>query len=239
MRWELLFMKIDNRRLFTYPVLAEDRSDYKTCEFSCEMKISSDAANNIVLNFNLSTDCAEIKNLISKGDALDTLKNSLPQIFEKYFVETNNLWLTEIFGENPFVKFKEVPNFELTPLDKELAPGEIDLNNCKIIYRNFRFLTPRQAADERFWAGLCHGAFYNYKRTIKPKIPVKNFDDTRKVKLGDMLKVESLDNGRKRNYKISSDFKKRFPDIFEELIGKKINSVVTIRDEKFKITEIG
>lgn len=331
-----------------------------------------------------------------KGDALDTLKNSLPQIFEKYFVETNNLWLTEIFGENPFVKFKEVPNFELTPLDKELTPGEIDLNNCKIIYRNFRFLTPRQAADERFWAGLCHGAFYDYvrrrwsygddkipsaneavkniksrfffgggsrdslstntlakcwwtgralydsnlenpfekldilgannfytkafsimtrsfaantrilngiikfikhlndkniklsteshlrpalselnknggavvldclteeeiaaimieyvekifaqkivvddKRTIKPKIPVKNFDDTRKVKLGDMLKVESLDNGRKRNYKISSDFKKRFPDIFEELIGKKINSVVTIRDEKFKITEIG
>lgn len=81
-------MKIDNRRLFTYPVLAEERGDYETCEFNAEMKISLDAANNL----------------------------------------------------------------------------EIDLNNCKILYANLRFLTPYQAADERFWAGLCHGAFYDYVR---------------------------------------------------------------------------
>ena len=62
-------MKIDNRRLFTYPVLAEERNDYKTCAFLAEMKVSSDAANNIVLDFDFVTDCAEIKNLIGKGDA--------------------------------------------------------------------------------------------------------------------------------------------------------------------------
>lgn len=62
-------MKIDNRRLFTYPVLAEERNDYKTCRFTAELGISSDVASNIVFNFNFSTDCAEIKNLIIKGDA--------------------------------------------------------------------------------------------------------------------------------------------------------------------------
>lgn len=97
-----------------------------------------------------------------KSNALDTLKKSLPQIFEKYFVERNNSWLAEICGENPFVKFRTVPNFELAPLDLEV--GEIDLLNSKIIYKNLNFLTPRQAADERFWAGLCHGVFYDYVR---------------------------------------------------------------------------
>ena len=99
-----------------------------------------------------------------KSDALDTLKNSLPQIFENYFIEEDNSWLVKVCGENPFAKFRSVPDFKLAPLDKGLAPGEIDLNNCKILYVNLRFLTPYQAADERFWAGLCHGAFYDYVR---------------------------------------------------------------------------
>lgn len=33
-----------------------------------------------------------------KNSALDTLKNSLPQIFDKYFVEENNSWLAEVCG---------------------------------------------------------------------------------------------------------------------------------------------
>lgn len=99
-----------------------------------------------------------------KSNALETLKTGLPQTFEKYFVEKDNSWLTEICGENPFEKFRNVPDFELAPLDKGLEPGEIDFRNCKILYKNLHFLTPRQAADERFWAGLCHGVFYNYLR---------------------------------------------------------------------------
>lgn len=99
-----------------------------------------------------------------KDDALDALKEGLPQIFEKYFVERDNSWLTDICGENPFVNFKEVPDFELAPLDADFESGEIDFHNTKILYKNLNFLTPRQAADERFWAGLCHEAFYDYVR---------------------------------------------------------------------------
>ena len=98
------------------------------------------------------------------GDALDTLKKSLPQILEKYFIEKDNSWIAKLYGKNPFIKFREVPNFELVPLDAGLELAEVDFRNSKILYKNLSFLTPRQAADEKFWAGLCHGVFYDYVR---------------------------------------------------------------------------
>ena len=61
-------MQIKDDRLFTYPVLAEGRDDYRTCKFSAEMKHSNET-NNLVLEINFSTDCAEIKELIANGDA--------------------------------------------------------------------------------------------------------------------------------------------------------------------------
>lgn len=334
-----------------------------------------------------------------KNSALDTLKNSLPQIFDKYFVEENNSWLAEVCGENPFVKFREVRDFELTPLDKGLDVGSIDLNNCKIIYKNLSFLKHCQAADERFWAGLCHGAFYDYVRRrwsygedkipsaedavrniktrfffnvslrqalstnslakywwaghifsdegldvlgakdfytkifsimtrsfignaklrngfmkflkhfnsqgmsldiktqirpamselnksggaiildcltekeiaaimieyvekilakksvviksqpiksddkvvqpiLKKPVEIKPLDDTRTVKLDSLIKVVSLEDGKQRNYRTNNKLKKNFSDIFNELFGKKINSVVTIREKSFKIVDI-
>lgn len=99
-----------------------------------------------------------------KNSALDTLKESLNRTFEKYLTERDNSWLVEVCGENPFVKFRDVPDFELAPLDEGFNAGEVDLRNSKILYKHLHFLTPRQVADERFWAGFCHGAFYDYVR---------------------------------------------------------------------------
>lgn len=64
-------MKIEARRLFTYPVLAEGRDDYKTCKFFAKAQPhpTADAANNLIFDVDLSTDCAEINQLISSGDA--------------------------------------------------------------------------------------------------------------------------------------------------------------------------
>lgn len=62
-------MKIEERRLFTYPVLAKERDDYKTCRFSAEMEFSTDAAGNLVFDVKLSTNCAEINRLIASGYA--------------------------------------------------------------------------------------------------------------------------------------------------------------------------
>ena len=323
-----------------------------------------------------------------KSHALDTLKDGLPRTYENYFTQRDNSWLSDICGENPFQKFRDVPDFELAPLDTDFEPSKVDFDNCKILYRNLHFLTPRQAADEKFWAGLCHGTFYDYvrrrwgydkagnlsgtdnakilkgiknrfffdgrareriltntlakywwtgyifprealeilgakdfytkifsilsrafignknlrsgfvkflrhfkdrgitldiKNHIRPAmtelnkcggavvldcldadeiaaimidyveknfpqkfifetrtakfIPIVNVD-TRTIKFGDKIKITSLDGGKTRTIKIGSPLKRNCPDIFDELIGQKINSTVTIRDEKFKITDV-
>ena len=118
------------------------------------------------------------------GDALNTLKNSLPTTYEKYFTERDNSWVAEVCGENPFVKFRDVPDFEFAPLDAGLDTGEIDFRNSKTLYKNLNFLTPRQAADERFWAGFCHGAFYDYvrRRWGYDKTDLRGIDKTEAIK---------------------------------------------------------
>jgi len=62
-------MRIELRRLFTYPVLAAGRDDYKTCQFFAEAQPSTDATGNLVFAVKLSTDCAALNRLISQGDA--------------------------------------------------------------------------------------------------------------------------------------------------------------------------
>ena len=103
-----------------------------------------------------------MKLYIMKQNALDTLKSNLASVYGKYYTETSNKWLEEVCGENPFVEFKEITDFSLANL--ELSPGEVDLNNCKIIYEKLKFLSESQASDERLWAGLTHSVFYEYMR---------------------------------------------------------------------------
>ena len=72
-------MKINASRLFTHPVLAEGRDDYRTCEFAANLKYFFDAADNLVLEIDCRTDCAEIKQLIASGDAEYLLHVECPQ----------------------------------------------------------------------------------------------------------------------------------------------------------------
>lgn len=102
-----------------------------------------------------------------KRDSLNTLKSSLKKTFTNYFIEKDSSWTEEICDGNPFVKFRSVPDFQLVPPvpnPNNKTIGEIEIENSKRVYKNLRFLTPSQAADERLWAGLCHDVFYDYVR---------------------------------------------------------------------------
>ena len=98
-----------------------------------------------------------------KQSALNTLKANMNEYYPYYFQKDDNSWIEEVLGENPFIYFIDVPDFELAELDDRPA-GEIDLENCKIVYEKLKELSPSQAADERLWAGLCNGVFYKYMR---------------------------------------------------------------------------
>lgn len=105
-----------------------------------------------------------MKLYIMKREALETFKANISDVYGKYYTEKTNQWITDICGENPFVEFKDVAEFRLADLNSDLTPGEIDLNNCKILYEKLQFLSESQASDERLWAGLAHTTFYGYMR---------------------------------------------------------------------------
>lgn len=105
-----------------------------------------------------------MKLYIMKRDVLKMLKDNLPAVYGKYYTEKTNQWITDVCGEDPFIEFKDVTEFKLADLDSDLTPGEIDLNNCKILYEKLQFLSESQASDERLWAGLAHTTFYDYMR---------------------------------------------------------------------------
>ena len=81
-----------------------------------------------------------MKLYIMKREALETLKANLPVVYGKYYTEKTNQWISDICGEDPFIEFKDVTEFKLADLNSDLTPGEIDLNNCKILYEKLQFL---------------------------------------------------------------------------------------------------
>jgi len=99
-----------------------------------------------------------------KREALNYFKVNMGRLYTNYFQKDDNSWMEEEFGENPFIPFMDVPEFEMASLLDDKGAGEIDLMNCKIIYENLKSLSESQASDERLWAGLCNGTFYKYMR---------------------------------------------------------------------------
>ena len=118
-----------------------------------------------------------------KSRALDTLKKGLPQIF------------------------RDVPDFELAPLQRGFEP-KVDFDNCKILYKKLNFLTPRQAADERFWAGLCHGVFYDYVRRRWSYDTAANFSSIDDAKIITGIKNRFFFNGDARQCLLTNTLSK-------------------------------
>lgn len=98
-----------------------------------------------------------------KKDALTFFKNNMSELYQHYYQDSKNDWMEEAYGDTVFEDFIEVPDFELATLYGQTA-GEIDLENCKIVYSNLMMISESQASDERLWAGLCNDIFYDYMR---------------------------------------------------------------------------
>ena len=46
-----------------------------------------------------------------KRDALVFFKNNLEKYYAEYYTEPTNAWMTREYGDNPFVEYKEIPDF--------------------------------------------------------------------------------------------------------------------------------
>ena len=94
-------------------------------------------------------------------DNIDIIKSNLKSWVDNFKQDSSD-WLQEELGNALFsdTKFAEIPDFSLDmTADK---PFLTEAENVKRVYGNLRFLSDSQASDERLWAGLCLGPFWNY-----------------------------------------------------------------------------
>lgn len=148
-------MKIENRRLFTYPVLSSDgRDDYKTCKFFAEAKpnTTADAAGNLIFDVKLSTDCAEINRLIATGDAEYLFHVECPTtIYRKIFTHAVGEFVCKIplrdvkdklYSAGFIVLRRDVKNFSCADWNDDFDGLTFDLQTGTILaYENFPTLT--------------------------------------------------------------------------------------------------
>ncbi len=97
-----------------------------------------------------------------KQSALDYIKANISSLYKNYYQFDSPDWICDLFDYDPFEVFDTVEDFELA--DPNQQPGEIDLQNCKILYGRLKYISDSQASDERLWAGLTNKTFYSYMR---------------------------------------------------------------------------
>ena len=99
-----------------------------------------------------------------KDDCLTALKANIAGNLKHYSEPTND-WVYEFFdGESPFLEYKfQIDDFQFdTELNEDHGLSKQDVENVIRLYSAMKNLTDTQATDERLWAGLSHGDFWNY-----------------------------------------------------------------------------
>ena len=99
-----------------------------------------------------------------KEDCLTSLKANIAGNLKHYSEPTND-WVYEFFdGENPFQEYKfQIDDFQFdTEISEEHDLSKQDVENVIRLYSAMKNLTDTQASDERLWAGLTHGDFWDY-----------------------------------------------------------------------------
>lgn len=94
-------------------------------------------------------------------DNIDTIKSNLPEWKENFKLDSSE-WLNGELDSPLLVdtKYENIPDFSLDmSADK---PFLTEAENVIRVYGTLKFLSDSQASDERIWAGLCLGTFWNY-----------------------------------------------------------------------------
>lgn len=129
---------------------------------------------------------------------LDTLKTNVDSNLEYYKLKDNS-WIIDKLGHNPLVEYKhDVEKFSLDPnLD--------EVDNARILYSAMKNISDSEATDERLWAGLTHGLFWDF---MHESILI-DIEASTKTKLSERLVLNRYflnikENARKRSLSINS-----------------------------------
>ena len=94
------------------------------------------------------------------GDSITAIKANINELRTKF--GGGNEWISDFFdGKSPFKDTKyEIEDFQLDM--SQTDPFLTEYENVRRVYTRLKFLPDSQASDERVWAGLCMGPFYDY-----------------------------------------------------------------------------
>ena len=80
-----------------------------------------------------------------------------------FFSNQDNSWLESTLNHSPFGETKyDLPDIVFYMPEEEKHSPSTDKQNVREIYEKLRWLSDSQASDERLWAGLCFGPFWDY-----------------------------------------------------------------------------
>ncbi len=95
-----------------------------------------------------------------KEDDILAIKTNLTMLTSNF--GGSNEWVAQFFdGRSPFKDTKYIVDDFVLDMSSD-DPSLTEYENVRRVYSRLKFLPDSQASDERLWAGLCLGRFYDY-----------------------------------------------------------------------------
>ena len=184
-------MNITNR-LFTYPVLSEEKDDYKSCEFTVHFDNFMDGVNTLKLVFDITMDCPEIEQLILEGKAeyiihLECSTTAYREVLHSMSTHIEHeLPINRITGTFDAVAFviakKNIAKFSCLDWDDDFDNMSFSLSQGSIIaYQNLDRLEITKDFEEFTSA---NSIFTVYKRLTDVDKPAEVNLESSKIRIG-------------------------------------------------------
>lgn len=184
-------MNITNR-LYTYPVLSDEKNDYQKSRFDVDVKQYMNGINTIVLEFNIDMTNAELGQLIRDGKAeyVIHLEGSSTAFRISLHSSTNyikyEIPIGRVNGKLEMVAFivsrEDITHFSSVDLDDDYEGLKFSISKSSILgYQN---LPPLEITKDFEEFSNASSIFLVYKRLTEEDKPIEIGLDSHKIRIG-------------------------------------------------------
>ena len=117
------------KRLYTYPVLSEERDDYTDSVFDADVQYKMKGVNNLLFDFDIEMDNKELQKMILEGDAeyvvhIECANTSYRTTIHDISNHVSKAWLAFMKHGNPSTKQLKWTNFTQSHPDRMIFDRE-------------------------------------------------------------------------------------------------------------------
>lgn len=184
-------MNITNR-LFTYPVLSDEKDDFKSCVFEVDFINHMESVNSLKLTFDIEMNCPEIEDMILKGQAeyvihLECSTTAYREVLKSISKKIEHVIpigrITGTFDAVAFVILKQnVSGYVCQDWDDDYFDMKFSLSQGSILaYQNLQGLNITKDFEEFVNAG---SIFTVYKKISEDDKPIEVNLESNKIRIG-------------------------------------------------------